>query len=89
MKPILEEARIVELQDEELKEFLGHTYEAIKSLDEKKKADPEVARLRLVLKQYKDDCYDDEIKSLKARLKAARTVATARGIQWRLPKELD
>ncbi len=89
MKPILEESRIVELQDEELKEFLGHTYEAIKSLDEKKKLDPELQQMRQSLRKYSADCYDDEIKSLKARLKAARTVANARGIKWRLPKESE
>jgi UDP-N-acetylmuramyl pentapeptide synthase len=84
-KDVLEEARIVDLDDEALKEFLGYTFESVKSLEEKKRTDPDIAQMRQKLKSYIEDAYNDSIKSMKARLKAARSVAHARGIKWRPP----
>jgi pyruvate/2-oxoglutarate dehydrogenase complex dihydrolipoamide dehydrogenase (E3) component len=87
MKEVLKEAELIELQDAELKEYLGFTYESIKTLEEKKRHDPEIARLRETLRKYQEDTYNLEIKKYRAYLKAARTVAKARGIQWRTPQE--
>lgn len=86
MKEHLREAALVDLGDEELKEFLGYTYHAIKNLDDEKKKDPDLAQMRDKLKQYVSDNYDEEIKRQKANMKAARALASARGIKWRLPE---
>lgn len=85
-KDFLEEAALVDLSDEQLKELLGHTYHSLKNLDERKKADPDIKQMREELKRYTDDNYTDEQKSLKARMKAGRSLAASRGIKWKLPE---
>lgn len=87
MKDYLDEAQLVDLTDEDLKEFLGHTYHALKNLDEREKNDTEIERMRLDLKQYRDENYTDEKKALKARMKAGRSLAAARGIKWKMPTD--
>lgn len=86
MKTIHDEAALVDLGDADLKELLGHTYHTIKNLEEQKKHDPEIERMRDQLNQYIDDCYGDELKRLKAKMKAARALAEARGVKWKLPE---
>lgn len=86
MKTTLLEANLIDLHDEALKEFLGHSFESLKRLEEAKKNDPDIAQMRQKLKDYVTDNYDDEIKRTKANLKAARSLAKARGIEWRLPE---
>ena len=86
MKEYLEEAQLVDLDDADLKELLGATYHAIKNLDEQKKNDPDIEQMRATLKAYIDDNYTEEEKRLKARMKAARSLAEARGIKWKLPE---
>jgi hypothetical protein len=85
-KPILAEAGLVDLTDDELKEFLGYSWEAAKSLEEAKNKDQHVIRVRDELRQYLDDNYNDAIKDHKARLKAARAQAKVRGIKWKEPE---
>jgi hypothetical protein len=84
-KDYLQEAALVDLTDEELKEFLGYTYHAARNLEEAKKNDPEAQRLRDILDQYLDDNFNEEIKQHKANLKAARALAAARNVRWKLP----
>jgi hypothetical protein len=87
MKSHLDEAHLVDLDDGQLKELLGHTYHAIKDREEEKKNDPQIAQMRDQLRDYIKDNFDDEIKSLKARMKAARALAKARGVHWKLPED--
>lgn len=86
-KEHLDEAHLVDLTDEELKETLGHTYHSLKNLDESRKNDLELQQLQERVRQYVADNYTDEQKRLKARMKAARALAGARGITWKLPDE--
>lgn len=85
-KDFLAEAALVDLDDGDLKEFLGATYHEIKNLDEAKKNDPDIEQMREALKRYIDDNYTEQEKALKARMKAARTLAEVRGIKWKLPE---
>jgi sensor histidine kinase YesM len=84
-KQYLEEASLVDLGDEQLKELLGHTYHSLKNLDETRKNDPDLQAMQERVKQYIADVYTDEQKRLKARMKAARALAEARGVKWKLP----
>lgn len=84
-KEFLNEVHLVDLGDEQLKELLGFTYHALKNLDERRKNDEHIEKLRSELKQYIDETYRDETKKLKAQLKAGRSLAAARGIKWKLP----
>lgn len=86
MKDILIEASIVDLADDALKEFLGGTYDQLKTLEEAKKNDQEIKILKDRLRDYTDREYNDTIKSLKADLKAARRQAKLRGIEWHMPE---
>lgn len=85
-KDFLDEANLVDLNDDELKELLGHTYHGLKNLDEQQKNDPEIERMKAALKTYVDDNFADRKKALKARLKAARALAAVRGVEWKLPR---
>lgn len=82
--PVLE-AKLVDLTDDELKEYLGHVYEAIKTLEEKKSSDPELKQMKDRVKLYENDNYNEEIKKYKANLKAARSQAKVRKISFKLP----
>lgn len=86
MSDIHRQAHLVDLKDDELKEFLGGTYHRLKNIEEEKKNDPEIQQMQERLNEYKRDNYDDAIKELKARLKAARALAKARGIKWNPPE---
>lgn len=79
------EASLVDLNDVELKEFLGYLHEAVKTLTDEMKKDPEIKQMAEKLQNYKKDNYGDEIKHLNAKLKAARAQAQARGIKWNPP----
>lgn len=87
-RDILHESAVVDMSDDALKELLGATWEAIKNLTDQMKTDPEVERMEGELKKYKKDNFQDAIKRYKRLLKAARYVAQARGIQWKIPEEL-
>jgi len=76
----------VEMLEEDLKNFLGFTYEELKNLDELKKNDETLKSLQEKLHEYCDLHYTGKQKALKAQLKAARAVAKARGIKFTLPE---
>ncbi len=87
-KTYLEEANLVDLSDEELKELLGYLWESNKTLEERKKSDPDLEQMRQKMKDYIKDNYSDVTKEYKGKLKAARALAAARGITWRAPDSL-
>lgn len=82
-KDHLHEARLVDLSDDDLKEVLGRTYQDLKNLEEAKKLDPEFVRLTNVLNEYVHTRYSVRLRTMKARLKAARMIANSRNIMWR------
>lgn len=77
----------IDMQEDELKAFLLNRYEYLKTLEEKQKSDEHLKNLVEGLKEYKDTTYTQEKKMTKAELKAARAVAKARGIEFKLPGE--
>lgn len=87
-RDLSEELSIVDLSDEELKEFLGYVYSSIKNLDEFRKNDDELKHLKSVAKEYENDNYVEELKTYKAKAKAAHAQMKVRGIKFRLPEEL-
>ena len=86
-KDFLKEAAIVHLTDSELKEYLAYHYHTAKNLEQSKKDDIELLRLKQVAKDYENDNFNEDIKTAKARIKAARALCKARGISYRLPSE--
>lgn len=82
-KEHLHEARLVDLSDDDLKEILGQTYQDFKNLEELKKSDVQVIKLQNALNEYIQTHYSVKLRSLKARLKAARLIANSRDIRWR------
>lgn len=86
MSSIHNEAHLVDLTEAQLKEFLGHTYHSIRNVEEEKKNDPDIQQMRDKLTAYIKDNYDEELKTMKARLKAARALAKAKGIKWNPPE---
>lgn len=82
----LDEAAIVDLTDEELKAFLAYHYHSIRNLEQEKKEDEELKRLKEVAKAYEDDNFGEAIKEHQNKIKAGRAIAKARGIHYRLPE---
>lgn len=87
-KSHMDEANLVDLNDNELKELLGYLFQSVKSLDEQKKTDPTIEKLKTELKNYVEENYTDQIKRYRGKLKAARNLAEARGIQWKVSENL-
>lgn len=88
-KDILHESQFIELSDVDLKEALGALWERIKQLKESEKSDPDVQQMTERLKTYREDNFISERKELEKHLKAARYVANARGIKWKMPRGGD
>jgi hypothetical protein len=82
----IEEANLVDLDDTQLKDFLGACYHSAKNLDEAKKHDPEILALQEKIAEIRFERYDVTIKTLKARLRAGRAIASLRGLDWRIPE---
>jgi hypothetical protein len=80
------ERQLIHMSDEELVDFIGKTWENIKRLEESAKADGEIQALEDQIKELKHDRYLDARKSYRAKLKAARHLAQAKGIQFNLPE---
>jgi len=83
------ERQLIELTDEQLCEIIGNTWESIKRLEEAMSNDPAIQELQDQITQLKHDRYLDTRKTLKAQLRAARTLAHARGIEFQLPGEYN
>lgn len=86
-RAIHESTKFIEMQEEELKQFMLSRHEALKDLDEKKRKDEEVTKIQENLKCLVSERYTTPKKLYKAQLKAARAIAKARGIEFKLPKE--
>ena len=78
----IQEIQFVDLEDKELLELLGFLHEEGKVLGEKMKADGHIQRVEEELKAYKDEHYRDTIKLYRAKLKAVRAHAKARGLKF-------
>lgn len=83
---LLSEASLIDLSDEDLKEFLGYQYQAWQNMEREKKNDLELKRLKEVAKQYEAEMFSVEIKEAKSKIKAARALCEARGISYKLPE---
>lgn len=80
---ILHESQFVSLDDESLKEAIGYLFNQVRTLKEAAKGDSKAQELKAVYDDYVDACYNDERKHLEKLLKAARSIANARGVQWK------
>jgi hypothetical protein len=83
------ERQLIDLTDEQLVDTIGVLWESIKQLEEKMKSDGQIQALEEQIKEIKHDRYLDSRKAYKARLKAARHLAQAKGIKFSLPGERD
>lgn len=86
MKQHIAESHLVDLADDALKELLGATYHGLKNIEEASRSDPEIAALQEQLKELRRERYTERISALRARLKAARALAAARGVTWNPPE---
>ena len=86
---MIEQAHLVNLDDDQLLDYLGFCYEEIKNLEEKLKNDPQILEMEQELKDLKNERYNDSIKGYKAQLRASRALAKAKGLKFKIPKELN
>ncbi len=87
MKDEYLQASIIDLTDDALIELIGFLWEGIKRTDEQMKADPEIQRLLEDIAEHKKE-YTDIKKTYKAKLRAARYLASAKGLNFKLPDEI-
>lgn len=87
MKTIFIEASLVNLTDDALLELIGFCFEEGKRVEERMKADPHIQRVTEELAHYKKENYTEIKKAYRAKLKAARKLAEARNLHFKLPKE--
>jgi len=80
------ERQLIHLTDEELVDTIGVLWESVKRLEEAMKSDGEIQALEEQIKEIKHDRYLDNRKAYKSKLKAARHLAQAKGIQFKLPE---
>jgi hypothetical protein len=88
-KLILEEARLVNMTDEELVDLVGSLFEGIKRLDEAMKSDEQIEKMTAELKDYRDTKYLDNKRKFASKLKAARAFAKVRGLKFNIPMRSD
>jgi replication fork clamp-binding protein CrfC len=84
----LAEAMFVDISDYDLIDAIAHHYSKLKDIEEERKNDPVLAEMQAKVKEYIQDKYGSRMKQHKAKLKAARTQAKARDLQFELPKGL-
>ena len=78
------EAQYADLTDEELKTTIGYIHENLKKTQEALKADDEINDLKERAKELERDRYKTKIYGLVQQLKAARKLAKARRLDFRL-----
>ncbi len=83
---ILDESKLVDLNDKELLEVIGSLHEIVKRLQENKKKDEVLVEMREKLKSLEDELYNTQIKDYQSKLKASRHLGRIRGIKIPLPK---
>lgn len=89
MAKIIMEAHLVDLTDDQLVDLIGSLWETIKVIDERMRNDTEIEELQARLRDLKGTKYLDEQKRCKARLKAARTLAKAKGLSITVPEDFQ
>lgn len=87
-KPI-EESRLVDLSDDQLRDLVGYLWESIKTTDERMKNDPKLAEMQEAMNEYKETHYKEDVRTFKAKLKAARKHAQVRGLHFALPDGIE
>ena len=83
---LIQEAQLTVLSDDELKNFVGYCGEAIRNLEEAKKGDEELQRLKQAAKDYENENFNCEIRTYKAKLLAARAQFRVRGLRFEIPE---
>lgn len=89
MSKAIQEAQLVDLTDAQLVDLIGTLWESIKQIEERMRNDAEIEALQERLKELKGIKYLDEQKRYKARLKAARTLAKAKGLSVTVPEDFQ
>ena len=87
IKPV-QEALLVDMTDDDIKEYVGYLWEAIKNLNESMANDEELSKLQEAVKEYKAVHYRSHINELNARLKSARAQIRVRGLTFKLPEAI-
>lgn len=82
MNTKLLEAGFVDLSDAELKDAVGTIHEQLKRLTEAMKADTEIAELKQRARELEKTRYRTSIGLLARQLRAARSLASTRGIKF-------
>ena len=81
------ERQLIHLTDDELLDTIGKLWETAKRLEERMKGDSEILQLEDQIRELKHERYLDQRKAVKSRLKAARRLAEAKGLQIHLDGE--
>lgn len=76
------ESQYVDFTDEQLRDRLGYLWETAKRLKEQALSDNRLVKLKQDYTDLYQAMYGDEIKQLNRRLKAARKIASLRGVVW-------
>jgi len=87
-KPI-EESRLVDLTDDQLRDLVGYLWESIKLTDDRMKSDPKLEAMQTAMDEYKETHFKEDIRTFKAKLKAARKHAQVRGLHFSLPNGVE
>ncbi len=82
---LLNEVHIVDLSDDQIKELISYSFEAVKRIEKELKNDERIAEMKQVLKNYIDEHFSGEMKKHKAMLRAACSQARVRNIKYELP----
>lgn len=88
-KSMYREAELIDLTDEQLLDTIAFLYESLKKCDEEMNDDEHIKRVTDELKAYKQEKYLDVKKAYRAKLKAARYIAQAKGLQFTLPAGVE
>jgi len=89
MTKAIEESRLVDLSDDQLRDLVGYLWESIKRTDDAMGNDQAIEEMRAKLDEYKELNYTEAKRTFKAKLKAARKHAEVRGITFDLPSGVD
>lgn len=85
---LLGEVKIVELTDDQIKDLIGYSFEALKRIEKSQKDDTTILDLKEKLKEYVQVTYLDDNNKFKSQLKAACNQARIRNIKYELPGAL-
>lgn len=85
---LLGEIKIVELTDDQIKDLISYSFEALKRIEKSQKDDTTILDLKEKLKEYVQVTYLDDNNKFKSQLKAACNQARIRNIKYELPGAL-